>query len=275
MKKLLLTLLLLFFTVSISYAEDIRITPVKTIKTTTKYFKLGNRYQFRNIKNGDIYTGTVVLYRPNGFVGQPAQIEINNFTDKNNKTVFGKITVIPLNHKKYQEYANYFTSSGFTFVRGSEIILIPDVHVFLLSETEKPFKGYVVHIKPTQSVSTTHDEIETGDKLKFITTEDVYKDGKLFIKKGTDIIGEVANLDENCWCADNAVITLKKFRFVTENNKSVTFNSYLEINGFENLKYKSKRFAQFFNYMTTFVRGKEVDIKNYDTNIDFCLLVEE
>ena len=56
--------------------------------------------------------------------------------------------------------------------------------------------------------------------------------------------------------------------------KTQVLYSNLDINGFEILKYKSKRFAQFFNYMTTFLRGKEVDIKACDNKVYFCIVVE-
>lgn len=273
MKKFL-WLFLILFSFNVCFAETIQITPVKEIKTTTKQFKLGNKYEFKNVNTGEIYTGTVVFYRPNGFAGQYAQLEISNFTDKNNKLIPGKISIIPSNHLKYQEYANCFTSSGWVMVRGSEIILRPEINVFSINTNNDNFDGYIIKIKPNQKIATTLDQIEVGDKISFIVMEDVYKNGKLFIKEGEIIIGEVDNFYENGWCADNATINLKKFTTRDINGKTQVLYSNLDINGFEILKYKSKRFAQFFNYIPTFIRGKEVDIKEYDKNVDFCIVIE-
>ena len=273
MKKILL-LILIILSFNVCFAETVQITPIKEIKTTTKHFKLGNKYQFKNIKTGDIYTGTVVYYRPNGFAGQYAQLEMSNFTNKDNNPVPGKISIIPTNHLKYQEYTNYFTSSGLILVRGSEIILKPKVHVFTINTPNNNFNGYAIKIKPNQVIATTYDQIEVGDKISFTVMEDVYKNGKLFIKKGELIVGEVDNFYENGWCADNAVINLKKFTTKDIDNKTQVLYSNLDINGFENLKYKSKRLAQFFNYIPTFIRGKEIDIKRYDKKVDFCIVID-
>ena len=66
----------------------------------------------------------------------------------------------------------------------------------------------------------------------------------------------------------------KKFQTRDINNNKVVINSDLTIDGFEILKFKSYRTKQFFNYISTFVRGKEVDIKEYDTDVKFVLIAQ-
>ena len=56
------------------------------------------------------------------------------------------------------------------------------------------------------------------------------------------------------------------------NNNKITINSDLTINGFEILKYKANRKAQFFNYIGALFRGKEIDIKDIDTDIKFTII---
>ena len=43
----------------------------------------GNTYDFKDVETGEIYKGTVVFYRNNGFFGQEAQVEFNNFVISN------------------------------------------------------------------------------------------------------------------------------------------------------------------------------------------------
>lgn len=273
MKKFLLLLSMLLISSSV-FAETITITPLEKISTSKKDFQLGDSFLFRDIANDDIYTGYVTYYRPNGMLGQEAQIEISGFIAPNKKPCSGKITIVPENHKRFQEFMNYFTLSAFAFVRGSEICLLPDEHQFMINNNQSNNSEMVINIKPDMAISTCNDEFEYSDYIKFITINDVYKNGKLYIKAKTPIWGIIDSIDENGWCADNAAIYFKKFVFKDENNKKVFINADLMIDGFEILKYKSKRLNQFFNYISTFIRGKEVDIKREDVDIRFVLIAK-
>ena len=53
--------------------------------------------------------------------------------------------------------------------------------------------------------------------------------------------------------------------------KAVTGAIPLSINGFDILKYKGKRIAQFFNYCGVAFRGKEVEIIPQKDNLEFNL----
>lgn len=126
-----------------------------------------------------------------------------------------------------------------------------------------------IKITPAQIISTTNNEIEVGDKIKFKTVNDVYYKNNLYIKKGTPVFGTVDYLAENGWAYDNAQIDFKTFKTRDVNGNTITINNNLSINGFEILKYKSKRFAQFFNYCGVVWRGKEVEILPEQENITF------
>jgi len=274
MKKFIVFLCLITVVAS-AYAEPTTVTPLKEISTSKKSFQLGNSYEFRNIDTNDVYTGKVTYYRPNGMLGQEAQIEISNFTDIYGKYVPGKITIIPDNHKNFQEFMNYFTMSAFAFVRGSEVSLKPNVHKFIISNSQKIDDEIVISIKPAEAISTAYDDLDCADVVEFVVLDDVYKKGKLYIKANTPIYGIIDTIDENGWCADNAAIYFKKFKTKNVNNKKVTINTDLVIDGFEILKFKSGRIQQFFNYISTFARGKEVDIKDYDQNVKFIIISNE
>ena len=146
-------------------------------------------------------------------------------------------------------------------IRGGEVVLKPDktkITVFFsdyINSEDTPVK-----IRPAQKISTCYDEIEVGDKIKFVTVKDIYKNGKLYIKKGTPVYGTVDYVSDNGWSYDNAQLDLKKFMTKTTNGKTITVTSPLSINGFDILQYKGKRVAQFFNYCGVVFRGKEIEI---------------
>lgn len=274
MKKLLVFIFLVFFAGSVN-AEPVILTPVDKISTCNKDFQLGNSYKFKDVNSGEIYTGSVNYYRPNGFFGQEAQLEISNFINSKGKFVNGKITIIPNNHEIFQDFANYFTNSPFVFIRGSEVILIPNEHKFIIDNNSVNSSEMIIPIIPTEPINTCCMNIEYGDLIEFNTINDVYKKGKLYIKSQTKVYGIVDYVDENGWCADNAAIYFKEFKTKDVNNNKVSIKSDLTIDGFEILKYKSGRVKQFFNYVSTIVRGKEVDITSEDKNVKFVIILSE
>lgn len=128
-----------------------------------------------------------------------------------------------------------------------------------------------IKIVPAENISTCYDEIQIGDKLLFSVKNDVYVNNELLFKKGTNVIGEVNFFSENGWGYDNAEITMNKFQLRTANGKIITINSQVTINGFELLKTKGARIAQFFNYIGVIFRGKEVDIKYGVDSAEFVI----
>jgi len=117
-----------------------------------------------------------------------------------------------------------------------------------------------VKIVPDQLISTCYDEIQVGDSVKFKAANDVYLNDKIYIKKDTPIVGIVSYVSENGWSFDNAQVDFETFKTRDVNNKIVVINSPVKINGFEILKYKGNRKAQFFNYAGVIFRGKEIEI---------------
>ena len=118
-----------------------------------------------------------------------------------------------------------------------------------------------VRIVPAESISTVHDEIQLGDNIMFKIQKDVYHNDKLVFSKDTPVLGTVDKIEDNGWANDNAEILLERFKLRNSKNEIVTIKSNVKIDGFELLKTKQKRFAQFFNYIGVIFRGKEIDIK--------------
>ena len=133
-------------------------------------------------------------------------------------------------------------------------ILISTNITFAISE-KIPIK-----IAPLEPISTAYDETEVGDKVPFLILNDVYKNGKIFIKKGTTMYGTVDFVKENGWFGDNAEVEFKVFRVRNIYGKLTTFKSELFIDGFNTLKFYNPAWKRFFNYCSLIFRGNEVDV---------------
>ena len=118
-----------------------------------------------------------------------------------------------------------------------------------------------IRIVPAERISTVHDEIQLGDNIMFKIQKDVYRNDKLIFAKDTPVLGTVDKVEDNGWANDNAEIQLETFKVRNSKSEIVTIKSRVKIDGFELLKTKQKRFAQFFNYIGVIFRGKEIDIK--------------
>ena len=118
-----------------------------------------------------------------------------------------------------------------------------------------------VRIVPAEPISTVHDEVQLGDNIMFKVQNDVYFNDKLIFAKDALVFGTVDKIEDNGWANDNAEIRVEKFKLRNAKNEIVTIKSSVKIDGFELLKTKENRFAQFFNYIGVIFRGKEIDIK--------------
>ena len=270
-KRLLLISILLTGLSTFAEEVPVTITPIQKISTGDKYLKEGDTVNFTDINTGDEITGIIKEIHPNGLAGDPASILINNFKYKNSdKILNGQIYIKGGEHKKYQDLADNGIAPALVIIRGGEVILQPNKTKLTIF-----FDDYInsedtpVRITPVQKISTCFNEIEVGDKIKFNIVKDVYKNGKLYIKKDTPIYGIVDYVSDNGWAYDNAQIDFKKFQTKTSDGKIITINNPLSINGFEILKFKANRTAQFFNYCGIIFRGKEIEIIPPKDNIEF------
>lgn len=277
-KKIITACILLTGIASFAEEVPVTITPLTKITTADKNLKEGDYVEFKDVNSGEIITGMIKELTPNGFEGQQASLYIDSFRYKNSdKILNGNIYIKGSEHKKHQEFANN-SGLGFTteYIRGGEVILKPEktqLIVFFsdfINSEETPIK-----IKPAQKISTCYDEIEVGDKIKFSVVKDVYKNGKLYIKKGTPIYGVVDYVSDNGWAYDNAQIDFKEFRLKNIDGKVIETTSPVSINGFDILKYKGKRAAQFFNYCGVAFRGKEVEILPEKDNLEFNIWIDK
>lgn len=127
-----------------------------------------------------------------------------------------------------------------------------------------------VKIAPEQVISTEHDEIEVGDTVSFEAVNDVYDNGKLYIKKHTSVIGVVAFLHNNGWANDKAEILFNKFYFKDSDNKKIEINYPLKIE--TSINASPSPVDVFKYYVLGTFRGSEIYIEP-DTKV-FNIFIE-
>lgn len=280
-KKLFILFTLLGLSINNAMAGNLllKVSPLHKLSTCSNKVFEGDIVKFKVVedndkfKKDDIITGTILNYKPNGFNGEEANLTIGNLRNPDGKKINGEIYLSGNMHKVYQEYLNGLSSDllALPLIRGGEIKVKANQTITILLTDNKKYQEKVpVRIKPVQKISTTHNETQTSDVIRFKVINDVYVNNNLYIKKDSPIIGYVDYVQDNGWDYDNAQIDIKKFKTRDVNNNIVEINSELSINGFEILKYKSNRPAQFFNYIGVYFRGKEVEIcPEKDKNIFF------
>lgn len=131
-----------------------------------------------------------------------------------------------------------------------------------------------VKIAPTQIISTKHDEIEVGDKIEFEVVNDVYKDNKLFIKKGSAITSIVDFVHPNGWFGDAANIKLINFSTTDVTDKKVEISYPANIKG-GIIRSETKQYwiKYFLNYLGFIIRGAEISVEP-DTKI-YNIFIEQ
>ncbi len=127
-----------------------------------------------------------------------------------------------------------------------------------------------VRFSPAQIISTEHDEVQLGDWIEFKIVNDVYLDGKIYLKKGTLIIGVVDFVHENGWVKDKAEISFKTFYTKDVNGKKIEINYPLVLTQKLLVKNNIKKLA--LQEIESLIRGQEICIEP-DT-VSFNIFIE-
>lgn len=127
-----------------------------------------------------------------------------------------------------------------------------------------------IKIMPMRAISTHHDDVQVGDWIPFTTVNDVYVNGKLYIKKDTPVSGVVDFVHPNGWAGDSAEIWFETFYVTNLENKSCKVDSPLKILG-NNPTHNV--FKEVFSlYILRIFRGAEIyiepDTKTYNIFIE-------
>ena len=115
-----------------------------------------------------------------------------------------------------------------------------------------------VKIEPVQIISTHHDEVEVGDKIKFRTAKDININGKLYIKADTPVYGIVDFIHNNGWAGDNAEIKFNKFITQNISGEKIEIDYPVSIKGNHETANAIKTFV---SEITLLVRGSEIYIE--------------
>lgn|SRR5574344_655087 len=121
-------------------------------------------------------------------------------------------------------------------------------------------KEISLKITPIQTISTTHDELEIGDNIKFKVIDDIFVNGNIAIKKDTVILGEIDEVTPNGWVYDNAQIKFKKFIIRNSNGNLQLYHSDLTLNSLDLLKNLKSKTRKIFEYTGIAFRGKELNL---------------
>lgn len=127
-----------------------------------------------------------------------------------------------------------------------------------------------VKLTNAELLSTKHDEIEVGDLIDFKTLNDIYVEDKLYIKKGTKVIGTVDFVHNNGWGGDSAEIKIKKIILKNANGEKITINYPISINGNSETANTLKQLI--LSNIFIFIRGSELYIE--PEKIRFSVFIE-
>ena len=173
-------------------------------------------------------------------------------------------------------------------MRFKKLILIL---LLVLASTVPAFAEKIsVKIAPAQIISTNLDEIEVGDRINFEAVNDVYINSKLYISKGSKIVGVVDFVHNNGWGGDSAEIVFKNFYTTDVNDNKVIISYPLVIDGKEEMASNVREVAnkglvavgprvvtrfvrpfrflhyQYLSYVGFAIRGAEINVEP-DTQI--------
>lgn len=273
MIKKIFTVCIFLSTLQITAANEIPVSIKPSAKITTSNVNLQEGDSVNFIIKNDIYvnsklflkkdepvSGTITNIEDNGYLYKPATLYIDNFVTEN---INGKQTKLKgIIYKKGNDHAviTQFIPLPLIWLRGGEVQIKPQKDVFtLILEDKDNAEKIPVKIAPTQIISTNHDEVETGDWMNFETTQDVYVNDKLYIKKNTPVSGFVDLVHPNGWANDKAEIYISKFSFNDVNNNRCETNSSLRIETVPSAKPSIKEL--FTYYVLGTFRGSEIFIE--------------
>lgn len=117
-------------------------------------------------------------------------------------------------------------------------------------------KEIPINIKSVGKISTSNVNLQEGDSVDFIITDDIFINSKLFFKKNEPVSGIITSLEENDYLYKPATLYIDNF--VTKN----TNGTEIKLKG---IVYKKGNdhwmITQFIPFPCTFLRGGEVQIK--------------
>lgn len=128
-----------------------------------------------------------------------------------------------------------------------------------------------VSITPAQIISTSHDEVETGDELDFKLVKDIYNGDLLLFKKDAPVLALVDYVSDNGFAADSAYIQIKKFKILDAKKNWQIIHYPLKISGLQCRDKKANIFYKGFHSIAFLIRGYEIDLKPGQKNFNIFM----
>lgn len=92
-------------------------------------------------------------------------------------------------------------------------------------------KDIPVQLEATSKISTANVNMQEGDNLNLVVVDDVYLDSKLYIAKGTAVVGVITSLVNNNFTCQEASIYAESFRVKTVDGKIVKLKGIVHKEG--------------------------------------------
>ncbi len=116
-------------------------------------------------------------------------------------------------------------------------------------------KTIAIKLTPDTIISTSKDKYQEGDNITLKTTEDIFNNKNLIIKKGTIAEGLITSLKPNDFVSVPAEIYAEQFKIKDINGKILHLNGIIDKKGRDH-----HLFNQFLPFIIGFERGGEVFI---------------
>lgn len=116
-------------------------------------------------------------------------------------------------------------------------------------------KSIPVKVTAVSKISTAGSELNPGDVLKLVTTDNVYMDSKLYLKSGTPVYGDITELVSNGFTCKEASIYAENFWTTNINGETVYLKGIVYKKG--NTHWM---LTQFLPIVYIFIRGGEAQI---------------
>lgn len=112
-----------------------------------------------------------------------------------------------------------------------------------------------VKVAPASIITTADKTLQEGDSVNFVTTNDIYVNSKLYIKKGETVTGIITSLVNNDFTCQSASIYAENFKVKTIEGKTAKLKGIVFKEG-RNHSY----FTQYLGNGFQLIRGGETKI---------------
>ena len=116
-------------------------------------------------------------------------------------------------------------------------------------------KDIPIQLEAASKISTANINMQEGDNLNLIVADDVYLESKLYIKKGTSVVGVITSLVNNGFTCQEASIYAESFRVKTVDGNTIKLKGIVHKEGRNH-----SLVTQYLPIGYHFIRGGEAEI---------------